>query len=213
MSEFIQWHQDIQATRTVEALTKNNFAASYIPAREAAIEQILALIPAGATVGIGGSWTLMELGIPALLEERGHKVLNHNAPGITPENALSIRRAQLTCDVFLTGANAITLDGKIVNVDGAGNRVAAMIFGPKQVIIVAGINKIVADVAAAEQRIATFAAPVNNKRLERPNPCIKTGTCMDCQGPTRICNVTTILRKRPPLTPTQVLLIGDKLGF
>ena len=126
---------------------------------------------------------------------------------------MALRRAELTCDVFICGTNALTLDGKLVNVDGVGNRVAAMTFGPKQVIIVAGVNKIVRNVDEAERRIELLAAPLNNKRLNRPNPCTVAGICVDCQGPTRICNVTTILRKRPPATPMQILIVGEELGF
>lgn len=126
---------------------------------------------------------------------------------------MEIRRKQLTCDVFLTGTNAVTIDGRLVNTDGVGNRVAAMIFGPKKVIIAVGINKIVKDIAEAEKRIKLYAAPMNNKRLNLPNPCIRTGECMDCQGPTRICNVTTILNKRPMLTDIHIFVVGEDLGF
>ena len=105
------------------------------------------------------------------------------------------------------------MDGKLVNVDGTGNRVAAMIFGPGKVIVVAGINKIVRDLGAAEERIRSVAAPVNNSRIGLPNPCVKTGECMDCQGPTRICNVTTIIGKRPNTTEMHVVIVGEDMGF
>lgn len=213
MKEFLSWHNDTLGAKTVEALRKNNFQATYCPTRQEALEQILALIPVDASVGIGGSWTIQELGLPETLETRGNVVLNHNKPNLTPEEAMAIRRKQLTSDVFLTSSNAVTLDGKLVNVDGAGNRVAAMIFGPKQVIVIASINKLAPDTAAAEQRIKLSAAPINNKRLNRPNPCVKAGVCLDCQGPTRICNITTILHKQPLATPTHVFIIGEELGF
>jgi hypothetical protein len=113
----------------------------------------------------------------------------------------------------MTSANAITLDGQIVNVDSLGNRVAAMIFGPKKVIIVAGINKIVRNVADGQERIKMIAAPLNVKRIGHRNPCIQTGQCMDCQLPTRICNITTIMHKKPAATDVHVLIIGDCMGF
>lgn len=213
MHEFQSWHSDTLGAKAVESLVKNNFTATYVKTRQEAVDQILSLIASDATIGVGGSWTLQDLKLPSILEERGNTVYNHNKPGLTPEEAMDLRRKELTADVFLTGTNAITLDGKLVNVDGAGNRVAAMIFGPKKVIIVAGVNKIVQDVAAAEQRIETIAAPVNNKRLNRPNPCTVTGVCMDCQGPTRICNVTTIMKKRPTPTDIHIFIIGEELGF
>ena len=147
------------------------------------------------------------------MKARGNIILDHGAPGLENDERVRIRRAQLTADAFLTGSNAVTMDGRLVNTDGSGNRVAAMIFGPGKVIVVAGVNKIVRDVEEAEERIRKTAAPINNRRLNLPNPCVKTGECMDCQGPTRICNVTTILHKRPKLTEMHVILVGEELGF
>lgn len=213
MHEFKAWHNEVLAARIVEALIKNNFSASYVATGQEAVDKILAAVPADAQVGIGGSWTLNELEIPKLLEERGNTVLNHNKPGLSPQETLAIRHQQLACDIFLTSTNAITLDGKLVNVDGAGNRVAAMMFGPKKTIIVAGLNKVAFDVADAEKRIKLHAAPINNKRLGLPNPCVKTGQCMDCQGPTRICNITTIIHKKPFPSNIEILLVGQDLGF
>ncbi|HWR44800.1 lactate utilization protein [Sporomusa sp.] len=213
MSEFKNWHNQTIAAKVVEALQKNKFTASYVNTRQEALDKLAALIPGDATVGIGGSWTIKEVGIDTLLEERGNTVFNHNKPGLSPEETLALRRKQMTCDVFLTSTNALTLKGELVNVDGAGNRVAAMIFGPKKVIVITGINKIVTDVDAAMDRIELFAAPINNKRLSRPNPCTVTGECMDCQGPTRICNVTTVMHKKPAVTDVEIIIIGEELGF
>jgi hypothetical protein len=213
MTESESWHNDVIGERTVAALVKNRFTAAYCKTGPEAVEKILEQIPAGASVGIGGSWTVMQLGLLDKLAARGNELLNHGKPGLTPEEAMAIRRRQLTCDVFLSGTNAVTLDGKLVNEDGAGNRVASMIFGPGKVIVVVGINKIVKDTDAAQERIRLFAAPINNKRLNRPNPCTTTGECMDCQGATRICNVTAIIRKKPLLTDIHVFVVGEDLGF
>lgn len=214
MSDFQNWHKDTLGAKAVEALKKNNFSATYVKTRQEAVDTVLTLVGATATVGMGGSWTTQkELSLDEILEKRGNVVYNHGKPGLSPEQVADFRIKQLTCDVFLVGSNAITLDGKLVNVDGAGNRVAAMIFGPKKVVVVAGINKIVRDVAEAEKRIELYAAPINNKRLNRPNPCTTTGICMDCQTSTRICNITTIIRKRPPLTDIHVIVVGEELGF
>lgn len=185
----------------------------YVKTKEEALEKITGMISSEATVGIAGSWTLQELNIPDSLEARGNTLFNHNRPGLTPEESLELRRKQLTCDVFLTSTNALTLDGQLINVDGSGNRVAAMIFGPKEVVVVVGINKLVKDVAEGQQRIKLYAAPLNNKRLARPNPCITTGECMDCQGASRICNVTTILHKKPLSIEMTVIIVGENLGF
>ena len=213
MKQFIQWHNDTFGEKVVKALEKNNFQAHYAVNRTVAIEKTLSLIPAGATIGVGGSWTLKELGIPEQLAKNGHTVYDHNIPGLTMEESLALRRKELLSDVFLSGANAITLDGQLVNTDGSGNRVAAMSFGPKKVIVIVGVNKIVSDLDAAMERIETVAAPINNKRLDRPNPCTITGMCMDCQGSTRICNITSILHKRPPAIDFHVIVVGEELGF
>ena len=213
MKQFIQWHNDTFGEKVVKALEKNNFQAHYAVNRVAAIEKAMSLIPAGATIGVGGSWTLKELGIPEQLAKSGHTVYDRNIPGLTMEESLALRRKELLCDVFLSSANAITLDGQLVNTDGSGNRVAAMSFGPKKVIVIVGVNKIVSDLDAAMERIETIAAPINNKRLDRPNPCTITGMCMDCQGSTRICNITSILHKRPPAIDFHVIIVGEELGF
>ena len=213
MSDFHAAHADVIGPRVAAALARNNFTAEYVKSRQEAVDRIISLIPADATVGAGGSWTVGELGLLGMLEARGNQILNHGKPGTSAEEALEIRRRQLTADVFLTGTNAITLDGKLVNVDGSGNRVAAMIFGPKKVIVVAGVNKIVRDAAAADERIKLLAAPMNNIRLKRDNPCVKTGVCADCASPARICNVTTVISKKPTLSDIHIFLIGEELGF
>ena len=213
MKKFIQWHNDVFGEKVVKALEKNNFQAYYVATRAEAVNKVLSLVPAGATIGVGGSWTLKELAIPEQLEKQGHEVFDHNRPGLTLEQSVALRHKELSCDVFISGTNAITLDGQIVNTDGSGNRVAAMSFGPKKVIVVVGVNKIVSDLDAAMERIELFAAPINNKRLDRPNPCTVSGVCMDCQGPSRICNITTILHKRPPMIDFHVVIVGEELGF
>lgn len=213
MNEITEWHNDVTGAKVVEALKGNGFQAVYCKSRDEAAAEILRLVPEPGTVGLGGSWTVGELGVVDTLEKRGNTILNHSAPGLSNEERMQVRRSELTCDVFLTGSNAVTMDGRLVNTDGNGNRVAAMIFGPGKVIVVAGVNKVVRDVAEAEERIRLVAAPMNNKRLNTPNPCVKTGVCMDCQGPTRICNVTTILNKRPRSTEMHVIIVGEELGF
>lgn len=212
MNNFTPTQDD--AIKVVEAMNRNNFNAKYLENKEEAIKEILSLIPDNSSkIGVGGSVTIAQLGLLELLEKSTHEILDHGKAGLSPEEALEIRRLQLTCDVFLTGTNAVTLDGKLVNTDGIGNRVASMIFGPKRVIIIVGINKIVNNIDEAITRIENIAAPLNNKRLNRPNPCVKTGKCMNCNGPTRICNVTTILSKRPGLTDIHVFIVGEELGY
>ena len=157
--------------------------------------------------------TLRAIGAPDKVKALGAVILDHNAPGLELEAKLDILRAQLTSDLFLSGSNAVTLEGDIINVDGNGNRVAALAFGPKKTVVVVGANKIVRDLDEALERIETVASPMNNKRLEKPNPCAKTGTCEDCRGETRICRAYQILRRRPSLSDFTVIVVGENLGF
>ncbi len=213
MHEALTWHQETLAEKTIAALTKKHFRAVYVADKATALDTILAETAADATVGMGGSWTTSELKLQEALEKRGNKVLNHNVPGLTPAEAAAIRHQQLACDVFVTSTNALTLDGQLVNVDGSGNRVAAMIFGPKKTIIVAGVNKLCPTVEDAITRIETCAAPVNAKRLNRKTPCTHTGLCQDCDSPERICSVTTIMHKKPHAADMLVIIVGESLGF
>lgn len=132
--------------------------------------------------------------------------------GLYPDVKTSILKRQLTSDLFISGSNAVTLEGELVNVDGTGNRVAALNFGPTKTIVVVGVNKIVRDLDEAFARIESWAAPMNNKRLDKPNPCVKAGVCMDCDGDTRICRVYQILRKRPSGTDFTVIVVGEELS-
>jgi len=213
MSELHAWHNEKLGIRTVEALKRNGFAATYFSTSEKAAEYILSLIPSNSSVGIAGSATTKGLKIIDELKSKGNEILDHNLPGLSNEEKSVIRLRQQTCDVFLTSSNALTLDGKLVNMDGIGNRVSAMIYGPKKVIIVVGINKIVSNLDQALDRIQTVASPLNNKRLNQSNPCVETGTCVDCHSPTRICNILTVLHKKPLLTDTTVIIIGENLGY
>ncbi len=213
MKEWTRHHFDAIGEKLVKALTKNNFTATYVKTRQEALDKLLELIPTTATIGFGGSVTLGELGIIPKLEERGNPVLNPMKPGLSPEEIKAIRKKQILSDVYLSGTNAITLDGKLVNMDATGNRVGTMLFGPDKVYIVIGVNKTVKDVAEAENRIRLWASPPNNKRLGYPNPCAETGVCVDCQGPTRICNIMTVMHKRPRLTDMHVIVVGEELGL
>jgi hypothetical protein len=141
------------------------------------------------------------------------KVLDTYDKNISREEGLERRRQALLADLFICGTNAITDSGKLVNLDMIGNRVAALTFGPKHVIVLAGRNKIVEDVDAAVARIKNFAAPVNTRRLDKKTPCVATSYCQDCNSPDRICNVWTITEKCFPKGRVKVILINDDLGF
>ena len=213
MDPNIQWHNETLGKKVVAMLEKNRFKASYFSDRESAVAYLLDLVPDGSSVGLGGSETSYALKLREKLSQKSCTLLDHHKPGLSKEEVLAVRRKQLTSNVFICSTNALTLDGELVNVDGVGNRVSAMIFGPEKVIIVTGTNKIVENLDAAQKRIEQIAAPVNNKRLNRPNPCVTTGQCMDCRSEYRICNITTIMRCCPSLTDVHVLIIGEDLGY
>jgi len=172
---------------------------------------VLSLIPSDANVGIGGSVTLREINLIDALAARGNTVFQHWQQ---PEERVStVMRKQLTSDIFLASSNAVTEDGKLVNIDKAGNRVAAMIFGPKKVVLVVGMNKIVKDVEEGIQRARNVAAPMNARRRGDKTPCATTGVCTDCDAPDRLCRVITIMEKKPSRSDISVILVGEELGF
>jgi L-lactate utilization protein LutB len=208
----------MQIEAASRALEANNFGGRVAKSRAAATETILSLIPRDATVGVGDSATVRQIGILEKLEERGTKLLNpFSRESTTDPSKRDVRhelsRAVFTTDVLITGTNAVTLDGKLVNVDAVGNRVAAMVFGPKQVIIVVGRNKIVRDVDAALHRIKNVIAPYHARTKEFATPCARTGRCSDCRSLDRLCNVTTILEKRPWRTGMTIILVDEDLGL
>lgn len=213
MDTISAWHYGTLGKRAVQALERNGFKAAYFPDRESAAAHILALVPEGASVGIGGSQSERALGIAAKLESGNHAIHDHGRPGLSKEEKTAIRYRQMVSDVFICGTNALTLKGELVNTDATGNRVAAMIFGPKRVIVIAGINKIVRDADEAQARIRMTAAPMNNKRLETGNPCVQSGECADCRSASRLCNITTVISRCPPLTDFHVVLVGEELGY
>jgi hypothetical protein len=213
MNAVEEWRYETLGRSACEALKRSGFDARFVLRGEEALAIVAGFVKSGMKVGFGGSMTLRAIGAPEKVKELGAEILDHNAPGLSPERKLEILRAQLTCDLFLSSSNAVTLEGDIVNVDGNGNRAAALTFGPKKTVVVAGANKIVRDLDEALERLETFASPMNNKRLDRPNPCVKTGTCEDCHGETRICRVYQILRRRPILSDFTVIIVGEALGY
>ena len=207
------WHGDILGRKTAEALRRNHFDAQYFESAEALCLAVMKLISPGQKVAFGGSQTIKQLGLPELIAAKQATILDHNAPGLSADEKIEIMRRQQVCDVFLCSANAITTDGQIYNVDGNGNRVSAMVFGPKKVIVIAGTNKLFHDEASAWERIRSTAAPVNMKRLNRGTPCATSGYCEDCSSRERGCNAFLILKKKPSLTDMSVFIVNKSLGF
>ncbi|MBS7622213.1 lactate utilization protein [Candidatus Bathyarchaeota archaeon] len=215
LKQSVDWFIEEKTNRTVEALKKNGFDSFYVSTKAMTLERMLQLIPKGSRVGIAGSMTIRQIGLDDALRKRGDQVDDIWAKKYSMEEQLAVRRRHFDADVFLTSSNAITEDGKLINIDGLGNRVAAMVFGPKKVIIVAGINKIVKDVESGIRRIREVSAPMNVKRFSGETPCTRDGHCdlQICQPPDRHCHILSIIEKRPMKTDTTVVLVGENLGY
>jgi len=200
-----------------KALVANRFEAYVVPDGAAAKKLVLEqLVPeTGAkSFSFGGSGTVAALGlVQALLDNPDYRVLNTTDKSLSAADMYELRRQALLADCFLTGTNAVTETGQLVNLDMIGNRVGAMHFGPRHVIVLAGRNKIVQTVEDGMRRIKRFAAPANAMRLDKKTPCVTTAVCQDCKGPDRICNVWTITEKSFPAGRVKVVLIGEELGI
>jgi L-lactate utilization protein LutB len=211
-----EWYEKLRVENTLNALERNGFDVKFYPTVEEALDGVLEMIPDGVKVGLGGSVTLREMGLVDALEKRDVHLANHwksGKEGASPEEIMEIRRTHINSDIFITSTNAVTETGELVNIDGTGQRVAAMIFGPKKVIVVTGVNKITGDIEEGLWRASNIAAPMNARRIHPKTPCVETGECDDCLAPGRICNITTILHRRPRRTPLTVVLVGEKLGY
>ncbi len=213
VNEMNTWHGQTIGNKTVEALHKNRFDASFFETRDETVKAVIEMVSKGMKVAFGGSQTAKQLNLQQLVSEKGAVILDHNAAGLSDDQKMEVMRQQQICDVFICSSNAISLQGELFNIDGHGNRVAAMSFGPRKVIVIAGTNKIVADEEAAWQRIRTIAAPINFKRLNRPNPCAKYGVCMNCNLTSRGCNIYVATRRKPPMMDFHVFIVNEPLGF
>jgi LUD domain len=213
MTEYQRWYEELQVERTLKALRKNNFDAQFVPKAADAVAAIFKMIPDGMKVGVGGSVTLNQIGFFEEAARHPVTLLNPSAQELSPEAFIQARREILLADVFLCSSNAVTEDGKLYNIDGTGNRVGAMTFGPKKVILVCGVNKIVKNIEDAHKRAQEWAAPMNARRLALKTPCAETGICVDCASPQRICNIYVAMAKKPSRTDITVLLVGEPLGL
>jgi hypothetical protein len=213
MEQLEQWFREKQAERTIQALKKNNFEGLYVSDSKAALEEVMKRIPDGASVGVGGSVTLAQIGLLDALKNRKIQLIWPQQQAKSDEERLELFRKCFSADVFLSSTNAVTEDGRLYNVDATGNRAGAMFIGPKKTIIVCGVNKIVKDLEAAEKRVGEWTAPQNAKRLGKKTPCVETGVCADCNSPDRICNIYVSLAKKPVRTEVIVILVGENLGI
>lgn len=208
-----KWNQTV-AQGIIAWLEKRRMAGSYAADAAQAREQVLGMIPAGGTVFRCGSCSTVELGLwEKIAAVEGVKVINPYLPTLSPAEGMALRRQGLSADVMVASSNAITLDGRLVNLDGMGNRVAAMAFGPAKVILVVGMNKVAPDLESAMARVKHYAAPVNAMRINVETPCTKNGLCADCRAPKRICNFWSIIEGSMVPNRIHVILVGENLGY
>ena len=208
-----KWLWEKQGEKTVKALKDHGFDAHFVQTVEEARDLILNMVSTYESFGFGGSHTTRSLGLTETLKAKGKTLFDHWEGNLFGEENKKIRLAQGRSDCFICSANAISATGEIVNVDAVGNRTAAMTFGPRKVIVVAGMNKVRPDLPSALERIREVAGPMRAKSLNIDTPCAKTGVCSDCNVPKRICEVTTILHRKPWMTDISVVLINESLGY
>lgn len=217
MNKMIIERNENLAKKVIENLKKRNFNAFYCENKENLLSEIQKLISKEETVSWGGSMTLEETGVKTFLENNGYKTINRDKAK-TKEESYELLKKAMFCDVFLMSANAISEDGELVNIDGTGNRVSALCFGPKRIIVIAGMNKIVKTLDDAVSRAKNYAAPVNAKRISgiRENmqtPCLVTGSCSDCKSSTSICSQIVTTRLSFPQGRINVILVNDNFGY
>ncbi|SHG30058.1 Uncharacterised ACR, YkgG family COG1556 [Desulfacinum infernum DSM 9756] len=217
MDRPVDHYWDLRLKRVEEALKKNHFAVTVArnldDARRRVLEEILPALPA-KSVSWGGSMTFVASGLYDALKSRPDlEVLDTYEKGLAFDEMLERRRRSLLVDLFFAGTNAVTEDGRLVNLDMYGNRVAAITFGPRHVVLLVGRNKVVPDLEAAMARIKDYAAPANAMRLDKKTPCFHTGVCEECSSPERICNHWTITEKSFPKGRIHVVLINQDLGL
>ena len=201
-----------QAESIIKKLELRKMEGYYCETKEAAKEKFMELVGTEKkSICYGGSMTIEELGLKDAVEAAGHELIRRENYK-TKEEQKECKAKQASADIFMTSTNAITLDGELVNIDGAGSRVWLMIYGPETVIVVAGMNKVVTDEESAIKRIRNFAAPPNTVRLGCDTPCAKTGRCGDCLNHT-ICCTTTVTRASRIPGRIKVILVGEELGY
>lgn len=201
------------ASKVIKELEARHFEAYYAASKKEALEKAVSLIPKDDIVSWGGSFSVNEIGLIEKIKNENYKVIDRDLAK-TPDERMALMRSALLCDTFLTGTNAMTESGELVNMDGNGNRVAPMIFGPKSVVIIVGINKIVHNLDDAISRVRHTAAPINTQRFpNKKTPCNVTGECGDCKSTDSICAYMSVIRLCIPPKKIKIIIVGENLGF
>ncbi|MBQ5977845.1 MAG: lactate utilization protein [Oscillospiraceae bacterium] len=209
MDQNIVKRNELLAQKVIKGLESRNMSGYYASDREEAKKLALSLIPEGSLVTMGGGQSVWDIGLPQALKEGNYNFLDRNLV----EDKRAAMLAAYDADVFLASANAITEDGVMVNIDGNANRVSALAFGPKKLVLIVGMNKVCPDVDAAMKRARNVAAPINAQRFGLSTPCAKTGSCMNCKSPDTICCQFLVTRFSRHTGRIHVILVNDNLGF
>lgn len=213
MDKNLKWVNNQKIMRTIEALEKNNMNGYLVETKEGIIDKICELVDEGSKVSCGGSMSLFECGVIDHLRSGRYNFLDRYKEGLSKDKVKNIFRESFFTDAYFTSSNAITEDGKLYNVDGNGNRVAAMLYGPDKVIVIAGVNKIVKNIDEAINRNKEISAPANAKRLNKLTPCTKVGYCMDCRVNDKICREFTVISSQGNKDRIHVIFINEELGY
>ncbi len=213
MDKNVIWANEQKITRTVQAINKNNMNGYYAKDREELIRIIEDIVSENSLVSCGGSMTLFETGVMEYLRSGRYKFLDRYKEDITREEVVNMFKESFFADAYFTSSNAVTENGELYNVDGNGNRVAAMLYGPEKVIVICGVNKIVKNVEEAIKRNRECAAPINAKRLNKETPCSKIGYCMDCKSKDRICNEYTLIKRQNRKERMHIIFLNENLGY
>ena len=212
MTEQMKKYYEKRGQVLVKNLKSRHFDAFYCPDAASALKKALELIPEGASVGWGGALSAQQIGLIDAVKTGNYAAIDRDSAK-TPEERNQLLKRCLTADVFLSGANALSLDGEMVNIDGTGNRVAAIVYGPETVLVIAGMNKVCDTLDDAVTRARTVAAPMNKQRFPFKTPCEVTGACADCKSDDCICNQILITRNCRPAGRIKFVLVGEELGF
>ncbi len=211
MTPLKQYYENAAST-IIKNLAKRQMEGYYCESSEKAVEKVLSLMPEGSSIGWGGSVTLSEIGLLETIKRKDYIIYDRSSAE-SKEEQKKIYTQIFGSDFFLMSTNAITLDGELVNIDNTGNRVASLCYGPENVIVVAGMNKVVSDVASGIKRVQDIASSANTVRLKRKTPCAMTGRCGDCFSPESICAQVVVTRLSRGPGRIKVVLVGEVLGY
>lgn len=213
MTEYIKIRNSKLGKSVVETLNKNFFEAYFVEDKKSALEKAISLIPTTDIVSWGGSLTLNEIGLLEKLKELNYKIIDRDS-ATSNEERQKLMRSSLNCDTFLMSSNAITQDGHLFNIDGLGNRLAALCYGPKSILIIAGMNKVVKNLDEAYAKVRNYTAPVNSQRFSDSDvPCLINGKCSDCLNPNSICCQFLSTRICKPSKRIKIILVNEDLGI